>query len=266
MRRLKLLIAVSMLLTFTLSEAMAQQGNYRLGEVLGLRYFTVTKGDLDTYEKTIKEVTYPFYDRNMPDADWVLMKGDRGKRSGEYAFFWNITTLERRNFYWPGHGGGPWPNFDPITERWNAEVGQDRFSDFEFDGVTAGDYVLIGAEDVQDMPWVSVLGIHHIEVKAGQEEAFDKFVTEKWNANRHRPGLWLLFYKVDRGETAGDYILVYAFEPGLVRDAYFPGGETTTTEAEQGFGPIEDLWEEMTRYLDIGPGGESDWTDWVIVR
>ena len=97
MRRLKLLIAVSLLLTFTLSEAMAQQGNYRLGEVLGLRYFTVTKGDLDTYEQTIKDVQYPFYDRNMPDADWVLMKGDRGQRRGEYAWFWNITTLERRN-------------------------------------------------------------------------------------------------------------------------------------------------------------------------
>ena len=76
------LVLISLLLAFPVSEALAQQGNYRLGQVLGLRYFTLTNGDPEAYVQRVQEVTYPFHDRHVPGVDWILLQGDRGKQNG----------------------------------------------------------------------------------------------------------------------------------------------------------------------------------------
>ena len=260
-RRLAL---ICLLLALPVATAIAQEGNYRLGKVLGLRYFTITQGEAATYEQRVKEFAYPHYDRHWPGVDWVLLKGDRGEQDGEYAFFSNFETLGLRNYYYPQEEG-PFPRTEPMEEIWNAEVA-DHFSEFEFEDTFVGDYVLVGAETVSEMPWIDLIGIHHLNVTAGEEEAFEQFVTDEWNRKAHCPGVWILIYKADRGERNGEYAMVYAFEQRTLRDLYFPNeGEDPTPEAERAFSPLLAVWTEIqANFLDDPP--ESEYTDFVLVR
>ncbi|MGD8898168.1 MAG: DUF5916 domain-containing protein [Acidobacteriota bacterium] len=257
-----LLVLISVCLLCPQSEVGAQDGNYRLGQVIGLRYFKITKGDPEAYARLVQKVTYPFYDRHVPGVDWVLMKGDRGEHDGDFAYFFNFVDLERRNLYFPDLEG-PRPEWDAVVEKWDATVGRDAFRDFELDDEWMGDYVLLGAETVKEMPWLDLLGIHHIQVKLGQEEAFERFVTERWNPNAHLPGWWVLIYKPDRGPRR-EYLLIFAFEDRALRDRYFPTPGERSEEGRRALLPLEPLWAEMNAYLDAPLGTVS--TDFVLIR
>lgn len=259
----RLPVIIGLILALSVTDAVAQQGRYQLGEVLGLRYFELTSGDPDLYEQWVKERAYPFYDRNVPNVDWVVLKGDRGAREGEYAWFLNFTTLEHRNNYFPQEHG-PFAKWEALVDVFNAEVGEDGVGPFESETEEVGDYVLIGAEQIKEMPWIDLLGIHHLRVRPGEEEAFEQFVTEEWNPKAHLLGTWVLIYRADRGPRTGEYALIFAFEERSLRDTYFPAPGEVSEVGQYVWGAVEKPWEEMQAYLEESP--ESEYTDFVLIR
>ena len=219
-------------------------------------------GEPQAFEQHQVEHNYPFADTHFPGADIVWMKSDRGTRKGMYGWFWNFDTLERRDYYFP-QPEAPWPNAEPIFAKWGEEVGT---GGFETENAGQGDYVLVGRETAAGMPWINMLGIHHIRVKAGQGAAFEHFVETKWNPHGHMAGWWALIYKADRGERVGEYILVHALEPGLLRDIYFPEGEGLSEAGQAAMRPLGGLWEELQSYLVAPAEGEAEWSDFFVIR
>jgi hypothetical protein len=253
---------ICILLIVPLNPALAQQGFYQLGEVIGLRYATLTSGDADAYEQFTIESNYPFWDANMPGANLVTMKSDRGTREGMYAWFFNFDTVDRWDYYFP-QPAAPWPNFDAIYAKFNEDVGT---GGFETDVTGMGDYVLVGRETVEGMPRIEMLGIHHVQVQEARGPAFEEFVTNKWNPHAHVPGMWMLVYKADRGARVGEYISVIALEPGLLRDIYFPEGEGNSEAALEAMQPILYLYAEMQTYLVPNTEREVEWSDFFVIR
>lgn len=261
--QLRLLLLIAIIVPLAAPDAAAQQGRYRLGEVLGLRYFTLTSGNPATYEQRVKELAYPFYDRNVPNVDWVVMKGDRGARKGDYAWFLNFKTLAHRNNYFPQEEG-PFAKWDALVDVWNEEVGEEGLGPFEYDTEEVGDYVLVGADSIEEMPWIDLLGIHHLRVRPGKEEAFEQFVAEEWNPRAHLLGTWVLIYRADRGPRTGEYAFIFAFEERSLRDTYFPAPGEVSEAGQYMWGAVEKPWEEMQGFLDDPI--ESEYTDFVLVR
>ncbi len=255
---------LSLLFVALNTTAIAQLGTYRLGEVIGLWPYELQKGDPAALENSIKSVVYPLADEFLPGQDDVWFKGDRGARVGHYLFMGNFDSAERRNYYYPTHEG-PFPKIADSDAAWQ-ERGAPALAEFIFtEPAHLGDYCLIGAGTVPEMPWIDLLGIHFIKVKPGMEADFELFVREEWNPRAHLPGVWILFYKVDRGPNAGNTIMVVAFESRVVRDALYPGHETSPQDlVDWTFRPS--LYDRLAEFLVSTSGEDTGYTDWVLIR
>lgn len=257
------LALVSLLLSFTALDATGQEGRFRLGEVIGLRYVTHSEGDTAQYESHVKNFVYPFYENYAPGVDWVVLKGDRGERIGQYAWLANFETRERRDHYFPQEEG-PFPRWEPIEQTWLAETGEDAAEAFGYETEFSGDFVLVGAEQIKQMPWIDLLGIHHLRVRSGEEADFERFVTEEWNPTAHLLGTWVLIYRADRGERTGEYIMVFAFEQRELRDIYYPEPGVMSEAGEYMWGAVEKPWNDMQRFLDDPVS--SEYSDFILIR
>lgn len=253
-------LAVLFLLPFTPhGTSWAQLGTYRLGEVIALRTLEIAEARADTFEQVITEREYPFFDDRVAGIDVALLVGDRGMEAGKYLYMYLFDSEERRNYYFPTEDG-PFPIWEPISISLN-EVSGDIFEaakDVEF----TGDFVLVGPETVPELPWVDLLGIHRLKVRPQMEVSFEFFVREEWNRQAHIPGLWRLFYKADRGVRKGEYIVVYAFENRLLRDALWPQQETLSDLADWIFRPA--YAGTLQEYFE--PTEVDEYTDWVMLR
>lgn len=261
--QIRTLVTALLAVVLLQESAAAQNGSYRLGEVLGLRYFTIETGDQSAFEDLAKTYDYPFYDANVPGADILLLKGDRGKRLGDYAIIINVNTLDQRNSYWPQEQP-PHPRWQPIQDEWTSEVGP-RYNELQYEGVFEGDFVLVGAETVPEMPWVDMLGIHHLNVKPGQEKAFERYITENWNPVSHFPGLSVLYFRADRGPRNGQYARVFVFEHRSLRDVYAPTPGTQSKFGAQVFEAYEAMWNEINERFLENPT-TSEYTDFYMIR
>ena len=191
------------------------------------------------------------------------MKGDRGERDGQYIGAWIFDTVERRDHYFPEPDAAAYPVFaEAYAPMQDIENMGGEYADAS---PSYTDYVLVGAETVNAMPSCELLGIHTLKVKSGMEHDFEAFVTHHWNTAGGIPGNWSFVYKGDRGADQGDYIWVAAFDPGYMRDAYFPasGASLAWTEAAAG---MQALTNTLSSFLDEGPGQGSTFTDYVVVR
>jgi hypothetical protein len=126
------------------------------------------------------------------------------------------------------------------------------------------------------LPTVDVLAVHYIEVKPGQEAAFEKLVTEKLNpaVGNLRPDLRFLYYKGMSGPAAGSYITVVAITKAS-RDKYWPGG-SDSDDLKTAFTPqIRALaTDELQPSLVENSFGVNmaaqiyearEWADWFVV-
>lgn len=202
------------------------------------------------------------WEKHVPGLHGVTMKGDRGERDGQYIGVWIFDTVERRDHYFPEPDGGPYPVFGeayaPMQDIENMA------GDYANVPESYTDYVLVGAETVDAMPSCEVIGIHKIKVKRGMEHDFEAFVTHRLNTDGSMPGIWTFIYKGDRGADEGEYIWVAAFDPGYMRDAYFPGSQASRAWQEAD-APFAELNERFSSYLEEGIG-QGTFTDYVVVR
>lgn len=254
----------------------------RLGRLIGINHTTFTlknEADAARYEKVVAEVNNPAWVRHVPGALILTLKGDRGVNDGKYTGMWNFDTIDRRNHYFPEPDAEEYPVFTAAVEPLNAEIERVNPDTFEFVIDTPRvytDYVLVGSDQIAELPLVGLLGVHNLKVKAGLEEAFEAFMAEKWYpaALGGIPGNWSFIYKGDRGANIGGYISVSAFDSPERRDAYWPepgvSSEAWTAATEAAPLP-EGLLDELNAYFeppDTTAAGEpvDVYTDWVIIR
>ncbi len=244
----------------------------RLGRVIAINHNTFNLknyADTERYENQVAKVINPIWQRHMPGIQWLVIKGDRGVNKGKYTNLGNIDTFERRNYYWPVPDADEYPVWAAALELLQAEIQSANPDTFELIEDTVRvytDYVLVGSDQVAEMPLVGLLGIHEIKVIEGMGEAFETFITTKYYpATQGRiPGVDLFVYKGDRGADIGGYILVYAFDSVDRRDSYVPTPGTPSaalTEAIEAAPLPEGLEDEYNAFFE-----SAEYTDWVIIK
>lgn len=243
----------------------------RLGRVIAINHNTFNLknyADTERYENQVAKVINPIWQRHMPGIQWLVIKGDRGVNKGKYTNLGNIDTFERRNYYWPVPDADEYPVWAAALELLQAEIqsaNPDTFELIEATGRVYADYVLVGGDQITEMPLVGLLGIHKIKVKAGKEAAFEAFITEKLYPAPailgRIPGVDHFVYKGDRGFDKGGYISVYAFDSVERRDTYIPEPGSPSAAGQEAFAPFQDLNNELDELID-----SLYYTDWVIIK
>lgn len=233
---------------------------YRLGDVLALRYYTMPEEKQVQLERLFSDVGYRFWDHHVEGADALLFKADRGDRRGAYLLLENFESLEARARYFPQEEG-PFPAWDTVMEVWTREYGS-RFEGLDMENEDwVGDYVRLGDAPWETPPLIELLGIHHYPVKTGMEEEFERFVMEEWNPNARVGDGWILVFKADRGRDRNGYALVYIPDSIEIRDRYWPGGQDSE-EAIRAFAPVAALWDRLQGFFDE----QTEYSDWILIR
>lgn len=233
---------------------------YRLGDILAVRYYTMPEEKQVQLERLFSDVGYRFWDHHVEGADALLFKADRGDRRGAYLLLENFESPEARARYFPQEEG-PFPAWDSIMEIWTREYGS-RFEGLDMENEDwAGDYVRLGEAPWETPPLIELLGVHHYPVKAGMEEEFERFVTEEWNPMSRVGDGWILVFKADRGRDRNGYVLVYIPDSIEVRDRYWPGGQDSE-EAILAFAPVADLWDRLQGFYEE----RVEFSDWILIR
>lgn len=242
----------------------------QLGKVLAINHNTFTLknvADTKAFEDIVIKEWNPAWVQHIPGYQTLLLKGDRGTKSGAYSTIISFDDLETRNYYYPTQDGSE-DNVDSVAFEPIRLINQ-KFSQFEYipsDTVRIyTDYVLVGGDKVDTMPLVGLLGIHELNVKAGMEEAFEAFVTDKYYpAMKGRlPGLWYFVYKGDRGADIGSYIIIAAFDSVERRNAYYPEPDKVSETVSNALDSLEDIGNEFSTYQETE---EDVYTDYVIIR
>lgn len=253
----------------------------RLGKLIAVdqRTFNLKNpADTERYEKAVAQVLNHIWARHVPGLQILVCKGDRGVNAGRYVQLWNFDTQERRDYYAPVPDADEAPAhttaaLEPLNaefeEKWEFESSDFNFSD-SLRNYT--DYVLVGSDQIAEMPLVGLLGIHKIKVKAGMEAAFETFMTDKWYPAilGQISGLDWFVYKGDRGANIGGYISVAALDSPSRRDAYWPEPGTASEAWTEAWRPFEELNNEANLYYvpadSTAAAPPAEYTDWVIIR
>ncbi|MCH7575600.1 MAG: hypothetical protein IIA59_10810 [Candidatus Marinimicrobia bacterium] len=255
----------------------AQPVEVRLGRVIAVdrRTFTLKDpADADRYETAVAQVHNPIWERQVPGWQLIVGKGERGVNAGRYVNLFNIETRDRRDYYAPvADSTAPAYStaaFDLLNAEFEGNWDFDS-TDFNFsDSVRFyTDYVLIGSDQIAEMPLVGLLGIHEVtNVEAGMEAAFETFIIEKYYPEFKKvtlPGVSFFVYKGDRGQRIGGYIGVWALESLERRNMLWPEPGSSSEEAAQGFAVMDStIAAQLNSYFD--PSDEGNYTDWVIIR
>ena len=246
----------------------------RLGRVIAINHNTFNLknyADTERYENQVAKVINPIWQRHMPGIQWLVIKGDRGVNKGKYTNLGNIDTFERRNYYWPVPDADEYPVWAAALELLQAEIQSANPDTFELIEDTVRvytDYVLVGSDQIAEMPLVGLLGIHDLKVIESMGEAFEKFIVEKdYPAMQalNIPGIHWFVYKGDRGQRIGGYIAVWGVESLERRNMIWPEPDSLSEEASQAFAKYDStLSQQYSSYLD--PDAESQYTDWVIIK
>ena len=234
-------------------------------EVLAVREI-VLKADTDTDAYIAEVNTQAAALRKHGDGiNMSIWKGDRGERSGALMFAWTFQSRENRDFYFPATTDDGYANFtalaekagvDPSPEDPRIESGMDTYTD----------YVVVGYDLMKNPKMGELLAIRPLEVKPGNEEAFEKIVKEVMVplSQKAVKGAYRYILKGDRGERAGKYLLVDCYETVQVRDGYFPseGGDTSESYTKQ-TDKLPDLSGKIGPLMKEGP---TTYTDYILLK
>ncbi len=101
---MKTLARISFLLVFFIMTANAQDVESKLG-VVAIHELELMPGvDAKEFEAFVLENIIPIYN-TMKGQKGILVKGDRGIRTGKYAFILTFDSIEDRDRIYPPSGG-----------------------------------------------------------------------------------------------------------------------------------------------------------------
>jgi len=130
LRKLFLAVALIFIATSSYSQTLKK------GNIVAVHEWKIAlKNNTSQYqfEKFILQEYIPAFEKNCPELQVFLMKGDRGKNAGEYALMIHFNTLESRNdvFPTPGHQSEKYKDaferLKPIFDKFNEMAAFETF-------------------------------------------------------------------------------------------------------------------------------------------
>jgi hypothetical protein len=255
----------------------ARAQKVQLGEVLVVNTLDLKEGaNSETFETHILNSMLPAWEGLGEGVETHFFRADRGKDQGSYWLVWGFETLDGRQATRPAE------NASGFSESVIARVGDAGGLPLAFMGSDGGytDYELVGAEGIEALPEVELLGVHYIQVRPDRAEAFDVFVRETLHPALvgQMKGMDLLYYKGTRGDQVGNYLTIFAIETHEDREYYWPKNAPETEALSKAFAPLADIAQELKSYLVPGtfPDVETglaaaifesvEWTDFAILK
>ncbi|MEE9148296.1 MAG: hypothetical protein V3U27_12945, partial [Candidatus Tectomicrobia bacterium] len=261
---------------------LSQEEKIKLGEILVVHTPMLKKGaDAEAFESHVLDEVLPAWGVLGTQVDTHFFRADRASPTslspvGSYWLLWNIETQKQRATMLPRNEASGFSS--AVLEKvGKAVMPATRFLDKE-GGYT--DYVLVGAEDIENVPEVALLGAHFIEVKEDRKAEFDAFVRETLHPALVGKiyGMNLLYYKGVRGANKGQYVTIFAIESVQAREHYWPTDASETNALMEAFKPLRPIARELETYLvpDSYLKAESgaaaaifeslNWTDFALLK
>ncbi len=109
-----------------------------------------------------------------------------------------------------------------------------------------------------------VFHVYEYEVQPKPEvtvDDYENFLTEQVLRISMPSGMKLSYFKGDRGERAGKYLMVWEFESSERRDQLSARPNESSAEFEQWEEGIADLRRQVEMLIDYGPS--HSWTDYI---
>ena len=249
----------------------------KLGEVLVINTLDL-KPDADpaAFESHVTEKMLPSWDALKEGGETHFFRADRGKDQGSYWMVWSFETEDQRDAMRPGGEGS---GFSAAAFE---KVGKAGALPAEFLSDEGGftDYELIGADRIDRLPEVELLGVHYIKVRPDRSDAFDEFVRDTLNPALvgQMRGMDLLYYKGVEGDQKGNYLTVFAIGTHEDREYYWPTGAPETEALSEAFAPLKEIAQRLKTYLVPGTFPDVDtglaaaifesieWTDFAILK
>ena len=194
----------------------------------------------------------------------VIMAGDRGNRVNKHISVLSFKNMKWYEYYCSGGNVNEQiqsnPDFKPLQGTWA------NFLEFTTRTPNYQVYRVIGMDQYDTMPALEFMGIHDIEIKPNMGKKLESFMIQRWNSQVAIPGMWGIVLKGISEENKNDYIWISAFDPGDMRDAYFPEKGQGSDAWAQAILPIQNLFDEVYTYMEVIPGTEGYYTDYMVVR
>ncbi len=234
------------------------------GEILSLREIELKEGtDSGQFEDFVANQLYPAWNEHLAGSHFLVLKGDRGNRTGQYLAMCTYETAKWKAYY----------DKDISIEEYirnrqdmrSMKAVWDQFLEMVEFPEACADYRIIGFENYSSMPAVESFGIHNIQVKSGQGQSLENFMRNKWSTSVHIPA-YQGFVLKGQNDAARDYIWISAFDPGEMRDGYFPNQGESSPAWEQAIIPVQKQFNQLESYMESEPGTEGRYTDYFLVE
>jgi len=218
----------------------------------------------ESFEKFIRTELIPIWKNQLPNTQLLLLKGDRGTRNGQYIVMMNFEKFELFHKLFPEDISDKSietnENFQNLLPVWK------RFKEFIKEKSEWKSYQIVGKNRMKKMLAIELLGLHQIKIKPGMEQDFESFIIQKWNFLEEVPGMWGIVLKRNRHDVENKYLWISAFDPGGMRDAYFPEPGVGSDAWRQAIFPIQKILDELDLFFEINPGTEGFYTDYFILK
>ncbi len=110
--------------------------------VLSMREFELRPGvDAVEFERFVRGEMAGTVAANVKGMKVQVLKGDRGRRKGDYMLVWEFDSVATRNQFFPREGGFGGPPFQEAWDRIKTVMGKFRSYTREQSGYT--DYVVV---------------------------------------------------------------------------------------------------------------------------
>ena len=234
------------------------------GEILSVREIKLNL-DIETaeFEDFVANSLYPAWNEHLSGSHFLVLKGDRGNRAGQYLALCTYETAQWKAYYDKDISIEEYirnrQDMRSMKAVWNQFLEMVEFPE------ACGDYRIVGFENYSTVPAVESFGIHNIVVKSGQGQSLENFMKNRWINSVHIPA-YRGFVLKGQNDSARDYIWISAFDPGEMRDGYFPNPGESSPAWEQAMVPVQKLFNELESYMEYEPGTEGRYTDYHLVE
>ena len=196
----KILNPLTLFLLIFLSSNISMAQKMQLGEVI-ITSNSNLKKDVNSYAFKsffIDEVA-PEWSKVIPGSGLYLLLADRGAENGEYLL---ACIVKNQSYRAKALTTG-----SPFSDKAFSEIKSltDRPSNYLIDQEKYTEYMLVGADELEKLPFADILGFHYMQVKEDRVEAFDAFVKGKLHPSLSQllPNMGLFYYKAIAGENTG---------------------------------------------------------------
>ncbi|MEL6256087.1 MAG: hypothetical protein AAFR87_29045 [Bacteroidota bacterium] len=256
-------LRINLILTFIIWGLTSSLLFAQLPEVISMRDVGVKEGaDTEMLEKMAKHGAKELAEKS-DGMYFGLLMGNRGQRKGQYMHTYAFLSKEKRDHYFPKENAETPQHTQDLFNSITFPEDQTPNS-FLTGGEVYTDYVVLGHDKMETPKGGAVVSIHQLEVAEGNQEAFEKLVTESIHPlwQKEVEGMYVYILKGDRGARKGKYIQMLMFDSMERRDAYFPNeGEGFSEELAKQI--TDELW-PAKKFEELGVSS-TVYTDYHFV-